>query len=186
MTTPQLIRRMRELYDGFNGRASDADLWRLQDAVGLLPAEVLTIYRDHDGSGRLPRRGDARLPARLLPVDEVLQVQSAIESAMAEAPSLGRIAWLWTDDNSNYAGVYTSGPFEGWLAKLDHEEPMLVPAWRSTNSFFERLLDAAPGTAPPGQAVVDLPMVPRDVPVLEDDPDQVSRDRALARLMTER
>ena len=184
MTTPQLIRRMRELYDGFNGRASDSDLWRLQDAVGLLPDDVLSIYRDHDGSASLPARGSARLPARLLPIDEVIVIQPELFELLSQGPLIGRIAWLWADDHSNFAGLYTDGPLEGWLVKLDHEEPMLAPAWRSVRSFLERLLDSAPGTAVE-DAAVDLPAVPRDVPALQDDPELVARDRALARVLTE-
>src|SRR5205085_1865357 len=88
---------------------------------------------------------------------------------------IGRIAWLWSDDNSNFAGLYTDGPLAGWLVKLDHDEPMLAPAWRSVGSFLERLLDSAPGTAV-ANAAVDLPALPRDVPALEDGPvDEIER-----------
>jgi hypothetical protein len=185
MTVAQLIRRMRELYDGFNGRASDSELWKLQDAVGLLPDDVLAIYRDHDGAARRPGRGEAYLPARLMPIDEVVEHQPLLDAAMAQSVMIGRIAWLWTDDNSNYVGVYTSGPLEGWWVKLDHEEPMLAPAWRSVASFLERLLDSAPGTARGDDVAADIPTIPRDVPAREDDPDHVARDRAIARSLTE-
>src|SRR5690349_10093411 len=113
MTVQQLIRRMRELYDGFNGRASDADLWTLQDVVGLMPDDVLAIYRDHDGSARRPERGDACLPARLMPIDEVVELQPALHDALSQNAMIGRIAWLWADDQSNYAGLYTDGPLAG-------------------------------------------------------------------------
>jgi hypothetical protein len=176
---------MREMYDGFNGRAADSELWRLQDAVGLLPDDLLALYRDHDGSASIPSRGEARLPARLMPIDDVIEMQPALAEALAQATTIGRVAWLWTDDNSNVAGVFTSGPLENWLVKLDHEEPMLTPAWRTVGSFLERVLDSAPGTASPDHQAIDIPSIPRDVPALEDDPDHVARDRAIARSMTE-
>jgi hypothetical protein len=69
--------------------------------------------------------------------------------------------------------------------KLDHEEPMLAPAWRSVGSFLERLLDSAPGTARENEQARDIPAIPRDVPSREDNPEHVARERALARLLTE-
>jgi hypothetical protein len=185
MTVQQLIRRMREMYDGFNSRASDSDLWTLQDAVGLLPDDLLRVYRDHDGAARRPQRGAAILPARLLPIDEAVELQPALNDVLSQAAMIGRIAWLWADDNSNYVGLYTSGPLEGWWVKLAHDEPMLAPAWRSVASFLERLLDSARGTARPGEEAVDVSTIPRDVPAREDDPEHVARDRAIARSLAE-
>jgi hypothetical protein len=86
-------------------------------------------------------------------------------------PAIGPVAWLWTDDNSNYCGIYTDGPLRGWLCILDHEEPMLTPAFRSIASFITRLFTEVRQKDRGG--AYDLPSVPRDVPEtvphVEDD-----------------
>src|SRR4051812_31671110 len=111
---------MRRKYDGFNQSASEEDLAEFESKFSPIPKDVRTIYRDHDGSGELPRGGEALLPVRLMPIGEALEAQRELNSAFHDAPKAGRIVWFWTDDNSNYAGVYTDGMLEGWLVKVDH------------------------------------------------------------------
>lgn len=145
----------------------------------------MTLYQDHDGSPSLPRQGEAWLPARLLPIDEAVETQQMLAQATADEPSTGDVAWLWTDDNSNYVGIYTSGLLQGWLVKLNHEEPILTPAYRSVTAFLSRLLTVAPGTAEEDDAAYDIVAIPREVPTTEDDPANDETDRALARSFRE-
>ncbi len=46
---------------------------------------------------------------------------------------------LWTNENSNYAGVYTNGLFKGMVFIVDHEETMYTPVWRSIRSFLNKV-----------------------------------------------
>ena len=186
MAIDDLLRRMRDTFGPFNDPAGEADLRSLQKALGPLPEDVLRLYRDHDGSNAAPPPGEAWLPARLLPVREAIETNAELTAAFADEPRAGEIAWLWTDDNSNYVGVYTSGELKGWLTKVDHEEPLLTPAYRSVAGFLRRFIEAAPGVADESEEAVDVVMVPREVPVLEDDPAHVESDRRLARLFRER
>ncbi len=91
-----------------------------------------------------------------MPVREVLDTGAALSAIDEPIPQVGSIAWLWTDDNSNYAGIYVDGPLEAWICVFDREEPMLAPAFRSTESFLSRLLDDA-CCADPKRSACDIP-----------------------------
>jgi hypothetical protein len=188
MALPDLLRQLRDRYDGFNPPATAADLARLQSTLGPLPDEVLALYRDHDGSPAAPLRDGAWLPTRLLPTNEALDITQTLRSF--DNPSLGDVAWLWTDDNSNYAGVYTTGPAAGFVVIFAHDEPSLAPAYRSVAAFLQHLIDSAPKPAADGSeddfdndAAIDIPTIPRQLPVTEDDPAHRESDRALARAL---
>ena len=51
------------------------------------------------------------------------------------AEFLPEVCLLWSNRNSNYAGVYLSGPLKGKVCIIDHEEEMYVPLYRSIQSF---------------------------------------------------
>ena len=154
--------------------------------IGPPPPGVLDLYSDHDGSPSLPRRGDTWLPIRLLPAVEAIRVQQNLRFVTEEVSSVGRVAWLWTDDNSNYVGIYTDGVLSGWLVKLNHEEPCLAPAYRSVENFVSRALATAPGQALGESAALDVGSIPTDVPAVVDDPVHVETDRQLALFFFER
>jgi len=72
--------------------------------------------------------------------EEVASTREAIDNAYA-------LSWhgscaFWTDDNSNYAALYLSGPLVGKVCYLDHEEPDLSPVYRSLGSFLGELRSA--------------------------------------------
>ncbi|MGZ7443250.1 HEAT repeat domain-containing protein [Paenibacillus sp. TH7-28] len=46
---------------------------------------------------------------------------------------------VWTDDNSNYVGIYFNGPLSYRVCYLNHEETDLSPAFRSAGSFIAAL-----------------------------------------------
>src|ERR1035438_7102570 len=138
----EVLKEVRSLYNGLNPPASEESLTKLQSSAGPLSDEVLALYLDHDGSNSLPQRGTLVLTARLMPVAEVLTTQVAMNRI--RVPKTGAPIWLWTDDNSNYCGVYTDGPLSGWVTVIDHEEPMLAPAFRSVSSFVSQLLVESP------------------------------------------
>ena len=181
LTVGELIAKLREVFGPFNGPATTVDVARLEEAVGPLPADVLEIYRDHDGSPSGSPDGD-RLPwpARLLPVQEAIATNRELAQALANEPKVGAIAWLWTDDNSNYVGVHTAGELAGWLVKLNHDEAALTPAYRSVRSFLRIMIDAARGTDGGEGDAYDVVSIPRELPATSDDPSHVDGDRRLA------
>jgi hypothetical protein len=179
-----VIREIHARLEGFNPPATENELSRLCDTLGFIPEEISLIYRDHNGSADLPRCGMAQLTARLMPIDEVLDTKRAMVPFAKSLASVGSVTWFWTDDNSNYCGIYTDGPLTGWLTCLNHDEPMLTPAFRSVAAFLKRLLDSATGIEA-RSATCDLPTVPREIPALADDPRWIEQDRRLVSLFRE-
>jgi len=174
------IQALRKSCKGFERPASVADLAALQSAVGPVPLDVQLLYLDHNGSRECLRSDSIILPARLLPISEVIETSSDLAAALPpEYSAVGRIVWLWSDDNSNYIGIWCDGPLAGFLTVLDHDSPLPVPAFRTVISFLTRLL-AFRGGRGSYVSMYDVPSIPRDLPVLADDPTTTLRDKELA------
>ncbi len=141
----------------------DLALARLRESIGWIPEELLALYRN-------PEVPDDDSPARLMSIEEVLRTNADLASA--GYVQTGPICWFWTDDNSNYCGVYMDGPLTGWLTRLDHDEPVLAPAYRSVNGFLARLDD-------PGDAC-DIPMLAAELPCVEPGAINAESDAQLA------
>lgn len=178
----ELFNALQEIqleFSGLNPPATREELSRLEQELGALPEEVSTVYQTHNGSGSLPVGLKRRAVARLMPIDEVIKTGAAIRSLGDRLPAIGRIGWLWTDDNSNYCGIYTDGPLKNWLCVLDHEEQMLTPAFRSISSFLACLLNEA--RKPDDQSLAcDLPSVEREVPELNPNKETAAHDVLIA------
>jgi len=177
----QLLAGLRAIYAGFNPPASEEDLAQLEEITGPLPEDLLRLYRDHDGVSPDLRSDRQPWPARLMPIEEVLRTHDAFIPILDSNPTAGNLTFLWTDDNSNYCGLYTDGPLQGWLAILDHDEPVLLPAFRSTTSFLDRFLTQTGGeedeAAEPAE---DLLTLRPEVPATAPDPAHDEADGILA------
>lgn len=184
MELGKMIWRIRSEFSGFNPPASQEALARLQASLGHLPEGVRALYLDHDGSDDFPEANGIRLAARLMTIAEVIQTRHAMAAHANRLCKLPEIAWLWTDDQSNYCGIYTDGPLSGWLFVLNHEEPEVTPAFRSIASFLSRLLAAATDAGDNGTN--DLPSLPREIPETVPDPPNLEGDRELALLFRKR
>ena len=179
MNLLEALREMELEFSGFNPAATREELNKLQQELGTMPDEVLAVYQTHNGSNGLPRGRSRRAVARLMPVDEVMETGASIRSLGDRLPAFGRIGWLWTDDNSNYCGIYIDGPLKNWLRVLDHEDQMLAPAFRSISSFTARLLNEA--RKPDEQSLAcDLPSLERDIPELIPHSESEAYDMLLA------
>jgi len=170
-----LISSARAKFAGFNPPGHEEALSQLQILHGFLPEDVQTLYRDHDGSDRLPAADGMRLVARLMPIAEAIKTNNTMRTI--DFAKVGAVVWLWTDDNSNYCGIYTDGLLRGWLCVLDHEEPMLAPAFRSVASFSSRLLAAAINNGE--RRACDIPSLPREIPETIADSENLEKDREL-------
>jgi hypothetical protein len=149
----------------------------LTEAVGgYLPDDVRALYEDHNGSKERLQLGDARLPVRLMPVEETLKTAAILRQLDFGSPP-GQILWLCSDDNSNYAGFYFDGPLRGFVVVLDHEETDLSPRFRSVSSFISHMLDSVTAR---DSSVCDAGSIPAELPTVQDNPEQLQQDRALA------
>lgn len=145
--------------------ASSAAIEALAAALGYpIPEAVLALYRDHDG---LPT--GSPLPMRLLSTSEATSTNAALRQPNLELSS--RIAVFWTDDDSNYAGVFTSGQLQGRVCLLEHDEPADWPKYQSVASLCRRLVSA-------WRAGLGWYDMPHDYPVL-DSMDVLPEDRAI-------
>ncbi len=106
----------------------DADVSALGDRLGTpIPDYLRSLFRQgpaEDG------------PGHLMTPTEVARDYELIQQT--------GINWrgccpIWTDDNSNYAALYLTGPLYGKVCFLDHEEPDLSPAYRRLSSFLAAL-----------------------------------------------
>ncbi|MGG4502054.1 HEAT repeat domain-containing protein [Paenibacillus polymyxa] len=71
----------------------------------------------------------------------LLSEQELAESIewMAQIEVFKYIIPLWTDDHSNYVGLYVEGPLAYKLCYINHEETDLSPMYRSTASLIAEL-----------------------------------------------
>jgi len=134
----EIIRRYHET--GFD-LAVGASLPAIQTAQleldCIFPEELRVLYQDHNG---MAASGGA-IPFRLLSLEEVVDFHKVVRDY--GWVDLG-VRVFWTDDNSNYAGLYVSGPLIGKVCVIDHEEPDLSPAYASLPSFLTTLLAVIP------------------------------------------
>jgi hypothetical protein len=131
-----IIKELRATQKTFNSPASEEKISALQTGFSsALPDAIVSLYRDHDGMPLQRGRG-----LRLMPVEEALELFATTGNELGCLEK--GIRCFWTDDNSNYAGVYATGPLKGKVCFLDHESPDYAPAFRSVESFLEELLHA--------------------------------------------
>lgn len=120
----------------FHPPASEAQLKELAKSLDCaLPQDLRALYLHHNG---MSERGD--LPFRLMTTKEVAKTYRKFrgEEFVSEA-----IRFFWTDDESNYAALYVSGPAAGRVCVFDHEEADFSPLFRSLGSFYQALIEAA-------------------------------------------
>lgn len=177
MDLDDLISQIHTRQDGLNPPAKADDLSKVSALLGQVPPDLEKLYRDHDGGHRIPGAGGNQLLARLMPINEVIETHNKLREYFDSVPSAGKSVLLWTDDNSNYCGLYLDRPLTGCVYLLDHEVQMLTPAYRSIPSFISYLLGAVED-----ENTCDVPTLPREIPVTDDDPTHVAADRHLCEL----
>ncbi|MDX2141671.1 MAG: HEAT repeat domain-containing protein [Chloroflexota bacterium] len=99
---------------------------------------LFELYRDHNGMPLHP--GDDPIPLRFMSIEEADNLNNNVRN----------LKWIndeqylfWTDDKSNYAGVYLAQPLTGCVFFVDHEEADYSPRFRSIYSFITALADIA-------------------------------------------
>lgn len=115
---------------------------------------------------------DDWVPLRLMSFGEVAAFHAIVEVNGWAAHGL-RV--FWTDDQSNYAGLYLAGPLAGKVCFVSHDETDLSPVYASLASFLNAMQDARPQG-------LDWFRFRRDYPALgpSGDPASAARDREIA------
>lgn len=124
-----IIRQFRAHDLHFNPAATATELKALADAIECkLPAEIAALYLDHNGS-------QWGTPWRLMSIEEVVKMHRLFSDWAAYG-----LRFFWNDNNSNYAGVYVSGPLAQRVCVEIHDGHDLSPRFRSIRSFLEAVL----------------------------------------------
>ncbi len=101
-----------------------------------LPHELIALFQHHNGSD-----ADCYLPMRLLPIEEVIETTKELRSIPELVGNKSfQPVFCWTDDNSNYAGIFVDTELSGRVFILDHDDCPAIPAFRSVRSYYEQLL----------------------------------------------
>lgn len=120
-----------------------------------LPDEARTMYRVMGG---ISDRVRTALPMRLLPPADALDTLHILTDGAETYRPHPAVRYLFTDDNSNWAGVFVEGPLRGKLTLLDHDLCSSAPRFASLTSFIAKLLAAADRGEPWEQMPTDYPM----------------------------
>jgi hypothetical protein len=105
-----------------------------------LPEPVHDLYRV---CGGMTSDALVHLPMRLMSPAEVIgDAENFLLTADTYDPS-PQAVYLFTDDSSNWAGIFVTGPLVGKVLLLDHDEPIQAPRFRSLEHFVERLVGAS-------------------------------------------
>ncbi|BCC09469.1 MULTISPECIES: hypothetical protein [Bacillus cereus group] len=75
---------------------------------------------------------------RLLSFEEATEVYLYIN----EDVNISEVFPLWTDDNSNYVGVYMFGALTGRVYFINHEEIDLCPVYPNVQTLIKILLES--------------------------------------------
>jgi len=103
------------------------DLTPIERFIGMsAPDSIVWIY----GNAPIATK-EADVMRVMAPNDAV----SATQTIRKFTPLSTDLLLLWTDDNSNYAGAYVTGPLAHRVALIDHEDPEDTPQFFSVESF---------------------------------------------------
>jgi hypothetical protein len=157
------LARLHARGDATAAPATAGEIDDLARVLGVpLPPAIRTVYQDHGAE-----EPGYELCLRLLSPAEAGRTIVALREfgVPFEDHELGT---FWTDDNSNYAGVFTSGPLAGRVFMIDHEETRPEPCWRSVESFYDALLDARDAELDWSELATDYPREPDDQSPADD------------------
>jgi hypothetical protein len=172
-----LIARLRKFSLPFHPPSTPEQLDHLAAALNIDELDELlrALYLDHNGTPEYSRSSEFAL--RLMSIDQVLHFAEAVESWHFPP----EICFLWSDDNSNYAGVYVSGELKGKVCFLEHDSNTgLEPQFRSVRDFVEAMLNLADQYDDDEDIFIDISTLVTDYPLLKEMPETDAEDMALA------
>lgn len=96
----------------------------------IMPYDLIDVLESHK-----VKQNASDFSFRLMNLEEIIEL---IEF-MSSIEVYHNIIPLWTDDNSNYVGVYYQGPLKYRVCYIDHEETDISPGFRSLSAFIYSL-----------------------------------------------
>lgn len=112
----------KNLFPGeeYNAPATEQEITNAFKALGN-PAtpDIAALYLSYDGVSRPVNRS----PFRLMPLEEVVYCNETFQSGfeISEVLQKYHLRWFWTDDESNYLGMFMDGALQGMIAIFDHD-----------------------------------------------------------------
>jgi hypothetical protein len=157
------LARLHARGDGIAVPATADEIDELAHVLGVpVPPTIRAIYEDHGAEE--PGFGQ---DLRLMSPSEAADAITALRDFGVPFDD-HELGTFWTDDNSNYVGVFASGQLAGRVFKIDHEEPSPEPCWRSVESFYDALLDARYSGLDWWDLATDYPREPTDQAPADD------------------
>ncbi|WP_182914658.1 hypothetical protein [Paenibacillus thiaminolyticus] len=95
-----------------------------------LPRDVMDALASHHA-----KQVAGEFFLKLMNRDEIIE----LHKCLADVEEFQDILPLWSDDNSNYVGLYCRGPLQNKVCYISHEETDLSPGFRSVSSFLASL-----------------------------------------------
>lgn len=165
------------IFAGGAAGLDEAQLAAFESALGAeLPEEARAMYRRCGGIGTRVRTS---LPMRPMPPADALDTLQLLTDAADTYRPHPEARYLFTDDNSNWGGLFVFGPLRGKLTILDHDVSSGAPRFASLESFLAKLAAAA-------DAGRDWPTMQTDYPLAPDaDAALVDEARPLCALYLE-
>ena len=146
---------------------TEAALVALEAALGAtLPAAARELYRR---CGGITDRVRTALPMRLMPPTDVVDTLQILADGMDVYRPHPAARYLFSDDNSNWVGIFVEGPLCGKLTILDHDLGSNAPRFSDLASFLEKLLAAADRGQPWEQMSSDYPLSAASAGALIDE-----------------
>nr|WP_246580813.1 SMI1/KNR4 family protein [Deinococcus aestuarii] len=108
------------------------------------PPEVEVLYRQHNGANGLADDWEEQWAERLNENEDTypqvprLMTLPEAEEFHEDSREImnSEVRFFWTDDNSNYVGVYVFGALAGCVCLFRHDEPDSSPRFRSIHEFL--------------------------------------------------
>lgn len=145
----------------------EAALNELESALGAsLPAPMRELY---SACGVMSEDALDHLPMRLMAVEDVLDTLECLREGQESYCPSPDARYLFSDDNSNWAGIYVTGPLTGKIVLLDHDDPSEAPRFRSLSSFIDAMIAA-------GRDGSDFTELSTDYPLAADCEESLARD----------
>lgn len=131
-----------------------------------LPQEIINAF---DNPSYLKHKNDFLI--RLLSFEEATEMYLYIN----KDDNISEVFPLWTDDNSNYIGVYMFGALTGKVCFIDHEETDLSPVYPNVETLIKILLESPeidwcelPRYYPRSKEQTDEPQLKQDLQTIEE------------------
>jgi hypothetical protein len=133
-----------------------------------LPDQVRELFRR---CGGIDEDALDHMPMRLYEPDEAIRYDTILRDAADMYWTDPQQRYLFSDDGSNWAGVFVAGPLTGKVTILDHDAPSRVPRFRDVYSFLTHLVTA-------GRAGLDFTEMSTDYPLTPASPAAVVAEAA--------